>query len=83
MAIRQIPMCDRCGKEIRPNPALADLQGGPAEIRFPAFGVKLDLCEECMDELFEEFGRHGNREPQFGAARGTDQLNYLPFTPAQ
>lgn len=78
MADVVVKVCNRDGKEIKPNPALADLQGGPVEIRFPAFAAKLDLCEECMDELYELFGRHGDRLPGKGAAKGTEMLAYLP-----
>lgn len=82
MAVRQTPVCDRCDQEIHPNPVLGDLQGGPVEVRFPAFTVELDLCEECMDELYVEFGQHGRRGTG-GAAKGADQLLYLPVVPAE
>lgn len=78
MADRVTKVCNRCGKEIKSNPVLGDLQGGPVEIRFPAFTGTGDLDEECMDELFELFGRFLDRDPTKGAAVGLDQLAYLP-----
>lgn len=83
MAEKIVRLCDRDGKEIHDNAALADLQGGPVQLRFPAFAMDLELCEECMDELYEHYGRHGRRQPGKGAALGVEQLKFLPFIPAQ
>ncbi|GLY55336.1 hypothetical protein [Lentzea sp. NBRC 102530] len=76
-------VCDRCRKEIKPNPALGDLQGGPVEIAFPAFLVKLELCEECMDFAYVELGEYGQRIAGRGAAVGVDILKHLPVVPVE
>ena len=79
MADKVTKVCNRCGKEIKPNPVLGDLQGGPVELRFPGFAAKGDLDEECVDELYELFGRFLDRDPTKAAAVGLEQLAYLPM----
>jgi hypothetical protein len=55
MAVAEVLLCDRCGKVIQEELELADHQGGPIEVRFPAYTQKLALCSACLKvvTLFE------------------------------
>lgn len=53
MAVAEVLLCDRCQAQgrttvIEEELDLADRQGGPVEVRFPAYTQKLILCSDCV-----------------------------------
>jgi len=77
MAREEIVKCDKCGQEITPKPELGERQGGPVIIQYPGHRRRMELCENCVAPLHDDYAGLGVVE-SVGAAPGADQLLYLP-----
>lgn len=76
MAVAEL--CDRCGELIKTELELADRQGGPVEVRFPAYTQKLALCSACLKVVTLEEIRGLGERVLAGTLTVKDALLYLP-----